>query len=381
VLDIIFKWANVKLNESSNTKLLVSLFDFFANLLTFAHKTAYCLEDFEAAVLLGTLCEKVGLGNKILVDKIKKLIKMCYDVMETKNVYRIIIDKGVKSKNLKSVAENLDEVNEYIKTNGIESISTKDFALFLVCVDSSDKNVRENALRVFAEAYQLMGEDIWRPMKGVPLKVKGLLEQRFKQVSKKNPLSHSINSSGKAPSSNKKDLNLSMGAAVKRSTMNPKQAMGLKFNKPSDYVEKKAEPERSSEGSADLDRQEVVEQMGSMAIQKDEEMKVEPPKQQDGDVEMQDDSGVIQPKHSQKLEGQPQENEDKNVPDLDELLNNAEDQLETDPVLKKQTEFIMHHISQLKIGDLLKRVDSLVALNELISAAGGNIGDQQLSQD
>lgn len=30
VLDIVFKWANLKLNESSNTKLIVSLFDFFA---------------------------------------------------------------------------------------------------------------------------------------------------------------------------------------------------------------------------------------------------------------------------------------------------------------------------------------------------------------
>jgi hypothetical protein len=33
-------------------------------------------------------------------------------------------------------------------------------------------------------------------------------------------------------------------------------------------------------------------------------------------------------------------------------------------------QFILGHISQLKNGDLLKRVDSLVALNEVISGLG-----------
>ena len=54
-----------------------------------------------------------------------------------------------------------------------------------------------------------------------------------------------------------------------------------------------------------------------------------------------------------------------------EMLKNAEDSLDIDPALKEQQMAILNHIDQLKIGDLLKRVDSLVALNELISAAGG----------
>jgi len=177
-MDIMFKWANVKLNESSNTKLLVSLFDFFAKLLEFLHKTACPLEDFEIAVLLGTLCEKVGSNNKILVDKIRNLIRMCFDVYDQKLCYRIIIETGVKAKNLKSVAENLDEVAEFISSRkGIDCCTKKDFDLFLVCVDSPDKGVREGSLKVFAEAYVEMGEDVWRLIKkDVPLKVKGLLE-------------------------------------------------------------------------------------------------------------------------------------------------------------------------------------------------------------
>lgn len=48
----------------------------------------------------------------------------------------------------------------------------------------------------------------------------------------------------------------------------------------------------------------------------------------------------------------------------------AEDNLDHDPEFTKARNFILNHIKQLKIGDLLKRVDSLVALNEMISANG-----------
>jgi hypothetical protein len=40
-----------------------------------------------------------------------------------------------------------------------------------------------------------------------------------------------------------------------------------------------------------------------------------------------------------------------------------------DPKLREQVDFIMKHVQSLKYGDLSKRVDSLVALNDII----GNI--------
>jgi len=56
--------------------------------------------------------------------------------------------------------------------------------------------------------------------------------------------------------------------------------------------------------------------------------------------------------------------------ELNGLLDIAEDNLDHDPEFTKARNFILNHIKQLKIGDLLKRVDSLVALNEMISANG-----------
>ena len=136
-------------------------------------------------VLLGTLCDKSGVNNKTLQDKVRKLIRMCYEVYDKKACFRLIIDTGVKNKNLKAVAECLDEISDYITQNGVDHVTKKDFKLFIDMADNKDKGVRENALKVFAEAYTILGEQIWTLLKDVPLKVKGLLEQRFKQVAKK----------------------------------------------------------------------------------------------------------------------------------------------------------------------------------------------------
>lgn len=54
------------------------------------------------------------------------------------------------------------------------------------------------------------------------------------------------------------------------------------------------------------------------------------------------------------------------------MLKKAEMNLDIDPALRQEQKNILNHIQQLVEGDLLKRVDSLVALNELISNSGSN---------
>ena len=52
--------------ESSNTQLYVAIFDLFANLITMFIEIDYICAEFEMAVLLATLCERVGVNNKTL---------------------------------------------------------------------------------------------------------------------------------------------------------------------------------------------------------------------------------------------------------------------------------------------------------------------------
>jgi len=177
ILDIIFKWGNLRMSDSSNTKLVTAFFDFYEKILNFLIKQEYTMAEFEIVVLLGTLCDKTGHNIKIMAEKARMLAQMCYQVYEPKLCFKLIMTHGVGSKNLKAVAENLDILAEYIKKNGVDSITKKDFAVFLDKANSGDKNVRENTLRVFAETYKVLGEDVWRLLgKDINIKVKGLLE-------------------------------------------------------------------------------------------------------------------------------------------------------------------------------------------------------------
>jgi hypothetical protein len=70
--------------------------------------------DFEAAVLIPLLCDKTGHNNAILKDKVKKLIRMTYNIYDKHKCYQLIVTHGLGSKNMRAVAESLDEISEFI---------------------------------------------------------------------------------------------------------------------------------------------------------------------------------------------------------------------------------------------------------------------------
>ena len=77
-----------------------------------------------------------------------------------------------------------------------------------------------------------------------------------------------------------------------------------------------------------------------------------------------------------KQEEVQQNNED----EVMEMLRKAEE-MDLDPAVKEEQQNILKHIRRLKIGDLLERVDSLVALNEIISTtSSSNTAEQTTEQ-
>jgi hypothetical protein len=53
---------------------------------------------------------------------------------------------------------------------------------------------------------------------------------------------------------------------------------------------------------------------------------------------------------------------------LNEAEKNTQPKEIIDPVLKEKIDFVMKHVTSLKFGDLSKRVDSLVAINDIITS-------------
>jgi hypothetical protein len=200
ILDVFFKWCYIKLTESSNTTLYVSVFDSFQTLMDWLVQEQYQLWEHEAFILIPLLCEKSGVNNAILKTKVKQLLKLTLSIYNEKKTIALILKFGTTSKNLKSVAESLDEISTFVAKNGVECLTEKDLKHFAKLADSGDSGVREKALQVLSEVYKILDEDIWRLIGQVTVKVKGLLDGRFKKMKGGLGSSNNVSIQGNATS-------------------------------------------------------------------------------------------------------------------------------------------------------------------------------------
>ena len=117
------------------------------------------------------LCEKTGLNNAILKEKVKKLIKLVYSIYDKSKCYNYLISHGLNSKNLRAQAECLEEMEEFIKMYSTDYTQEKELKLIAKMADSNDKSVRENSVKVLSEIYKYVENDIWRIIGNVTPKV------------------------------------------------------------------------------------------------------------------------------------------------------------------------------------------------------------------
>lgn len=163
ILDLIFKWALVKLQDSSNTQFLIKVCDLFSTIFMNLDQNQYKLYDFEYLVIFPLLCEKTGINNNILKDKIKILLKMAFSLVDLKRAYQLVVQFGLNSKNLRAQAECLEVLadflnDEFHKEDSSERYFTKKELEYVAkMADHSDKNIRENALKFFSSVYYELG--------------------------------------------------------------------------------------------------------------------------------------------------------------------------------------------------------------------------------
>lgn len=145
-VDVIFKWTNVKLNESNNTAFQSSVYDFYAKLFEFLIEKKYLLWEHEADVVIPLFCDKVGNNNAILRQKVKQLIKQCFEMHDHKKTLLFLIKYGAQNKNLKSAGEALDEIAVFMRTLDSVPFGEQQIKVIAKLVDSKDASVRENSI-------------------------------------------------------------------------------------------------------------------------------------------------------------------------------------------------------------------------------------------
>lgn len=132
--------------------------------------------------MIPLLCEKTGLNNNVLKEKVKRLLKMVYDIYDRQKCYNLIVSHGLNSKNLTAQAECLDEIADFISKFGIDYCSEKEMKQVAKMADNKSQGIRENSLKVLGEVYRHLQDGIWNALGEVTPKVQGLLDARFKKI-------------------------------------------------------------------------------------------------------------------------------------------------------------------------------------------------------
>lgn len=126
VIDVVLKWVYLKLDENEKDgSFNIKLFDFIAVLFVFLLAQNYTLQENEAFVIIPILCSRSGHNNSIVKNKIKNLIKQCFDLYDRSKCIELMVEIGCASRSLKGVSETLDEIAIAITKDGMSYIQDK----------------------------------------------------------------------------------------------------------------------------------------------------------------------------------------------------------------------------------------------------------------
>jgi hypothetical protein len=162
--DLIIKWCVLRLYEGSNSQLVTRVFDVLNSLLDAFEEGSKHLDETEANNLITCLCERVGVNQESIRHGIRTLIKKLPKVVLPSRVYACILDTAVKTKNMRSRSDCLDEMAVLVDAHGVEVAgSLKTLAAVAAFVASSSADVRNSALTLLTSFYLPMGDKVPSP--------------------------------------------------------------------------------------------------------------------------------------------------------------------------------------------------------------------------
>ena len=203
ILDIIFRWIWIKLQENTNTQLIKAILEMIQCVLNILIEENYQLQDIEGALFFPMICEKTGQNNAQFQSLARSILHSSTKIYPPEKVFAFVL-AGCSSKNTKSKVECLEEVAAIIHEFGIGICQAKDVKIIAKHASSQDNNVRTAAVQTMGEIYKFAGEKVWAMVGDIPDKIKDLFDQRFRTVAGGN--SHTIARRGSARDSISKIL-------------------------------------------------------------------------------------------------------------------------------------------------------------------------------
>jgi cytoskeleton-associated protein 5 len=359
VLDVIFKWVWVRMQEVTNTQLIKGILEMLDILINTLQKESYQLQDIEANLFLPIICEKSGQNNVQFKNMIRGIIHFTAKIYPPDRVFMIVL-VGCNSKNTKSKVECLEELAELIKEYGIEITHAKDIKSIAKHASSTDNNVRTTAVQTMGEIYKLIGEKVWGMIGEIPDKVKDLFEQRFRAVSGTMLKRGSKDCISKITTPKNKSLGTSFDGS---------RAATPVLQKEEDFKELSKTDSKSILRVPLLDIKDIKDSSDSSPITQSKLITIESSKIPDiKDIpDIPPDIPKPKPIVQEEKKIPIQDMEIPNESLLYEHIKIPTESLLYDPFkFDESTSDLDRHIETLRNGDMSSRVDALVAINDIV---------------
>jgi len=191
IFDLLCKWVVIKMVDQTNTAMTKSLLEFVQLFFNKMESTKYQMLDFEAASIVPMLCERTSISNNGFKQQIKDLLKQATQIYSIPKIVGYLMNTIELTKNQKTKAECLPILKEFITKCGAKVFMPKDIKLFVKLVLSPDNGIKAECLDLLCEIYKARGEAIWGLTGEVPEKVKEIMKKHFANLTQ-NPNEHPL---------------------------------------------------------------------------------------------------------------------------------------------------------------------------------------------
>jgi len=180
LLDLLCKWANIKMIEQANAPVIKPIIEFLVALFKSMEETEYKMLDFEISFILPMLCERFDTPNSNSRQQFKELLRITAKLYNPAKVTSYLMNTLETTKNRKTKLECLGLMKEFIKLYDSNKIFIpKDIKSLTKLLDSSDSHLKAESLDILAEIYNSRGDAIWTLTGKLTEKTIELMKKKF----------------------------------------------------------------------------------------------------------------------------------------------------------------------------------------------------------
>ncbi|KAF7272697.1 hypothetical protein GWI33_014546, partial [Rhynchophorus ferrugineus] len=186
-LDLILKWLTLRFFDTNPSVLLKGL-EYLHSVFNMLIEKQYRMLENEGSCFIPYLVLKIGDPKDSVKNGVRALLKQISGVFPVSRL-SVYVMEGIKSKNARQRAECLEVMGSMIEDYSITVCQPTPAACLKEIakqISDRDNSVRNAALNCAVQAYNIVGEKVYKMVGNISDKDMSLLEERIKRASRKS---------------------------------------------------------------------------------------------------------------------------------------------------------------------------------------------------